>query len=87
MFYYINFYILIKILVKIIVSKFNYYNNLIIDRTTYHKKDLMMTDTFYNDNFKSNDNFKHLNNIILVLDRAYYSFDLINFYIHIILIM
>jgi hypothetical protein len=26
-----------------------------------------------------NDNLKHLNNIILVLDRAYYSFDLINF--------
>ena len=27
----------------------------------------------------SDDNLKHLNNIILVLDRAYYSFDLINF--------
>lgn len=26
-----------------------------------------------------NKNFKHLNNIVLVLDRAYYSFDLINF--------
>jgi hypothetical protein len=26
-----------------------------------------------------NDNLKHLNNVILVLDRAYYSFDLINF--------
>ena len=27
----------------------------------------------------SDDNLKHLNNIILVLDRAYYSFDFINF--------
>ena len=136
-----------------IVSKFNYDNELLINRTTYHKKDLMMSDTFYkslfykirnfyNDNFKTenynliavdgtynntnvnnikgkletslnmgffnvnecipiditfcnqenknkeilqlkkyiaNDNLKHLNNIILVLDRAYYSFDLINF--------
>ena len=138
---------------QFIVSKFNYDNNLSIDRTTYHKKDLMITDTFYkslfykirnlyNNNFKfndynligvdgtynntnvnnikgnletslnmgfyninecvpiditfcnqenknkeilqlkkyiSNNNLKHLNNIILVLDRAYYSFELINF--------
>jgi len=138
---------------QFIVSKFNYDNDLSINRTTYHKKDLIMTDTFYkslfykirnfyNDNFKnqnynliavdgtynntnvnnikseletslnmgffninecipiditfcnqenknkeilqlkkyiSNDNFKNLNNIILVLDRAYYSYDLINF--------
>ena len=130
-----------------IISKFNYDNNKLIDRTTYHKKDIMIPDTFYkslfykirdlyNDNFKSNDynliavdgtynntnvnnikgkletslnmgfyninecipiditfcnqenknkeilqlkkyisndNLKHLNNIILVLDRAYYS--------------
>ncbi len=134
-----------------IFSKFNYDNELSINITTYHKKDLMMSDTFYkslfykirnfyNDNFKtenynliavdgtynntnvnnikgkletslnmgffninecipiditfcnqenkeilqlkkyiSNDNLKHLNNIILVLDGAYYSFDLINF--------
>ena len=136
-----------------IISKFNYDNNKLIDRTTYHKKDIMIPDTFYkslfykirdlyNDNFKSNDynliavdgtynntnvnnikgkletslnmgfyninecipiditfcnqenknkeilqlkkyisndNLKHLNNIILVLDRAYYSFELINF--------
>jgi len=138
---------------QFIVSKFNYDNDLSIDRTTYHKKDLMINDTFYkslfykirnlyNDNFKfddynligvdgtynntnvnnikgnletslnmgfyninecvpiditfcnqenknkeilqlkkyiSNDNLKHLNNIILVLDRAYYSYELINF--------
>ena len=137
-----------------ITSLFNYNNNLSIDRTTYHKKDLIMSTTFYknlfykvahfyNDNFKIknqinlvavdgtynntnihnikgnletslnmgfyninecipiditfcnqenknkeilqlkkyiiNKNFKHLNNIVLVLDRAYYSFDLINF--------
>ena len=137
-----------------ITSLFNYNNNLSIDRTTYHKKDLIMSTTFYknlfykvahfyNDNFKiknqinlvavdgtynntninnikgnletslnmgfyninecisiditfcnqenknkeilqlkkyiMNTNFKHLNNIVLVLDRAYYSFDLINF--------
>ena len=138
---------------QFIVSKFNYDNDLLINRTTYHKKDLMMSDTYYkslfykirdlyNDNFKfndynlvavdgtynntnvdnikgkletslnmgfyninecipiditfcnqdnknkeilqlkkyiSNDNLKHLNNVILVLDRAYYSYELVNF--------
>jgi hypothetical protein len=136
-----------------IISNFNYESNFIINRTTYHKKDLLIKDDFYkslfykirdlyNLNFKNNnlnliavdgtynntninnikhkletslnmgyyninecipieitfcnqenknkeilqlkkfindDNFKNLNNVILVLDRAYYSYELINF--------
>lgn len=139
---------------QFIISKLNYDNNSFIDRTTYHKKDLIMPDTFYKNlfykvrdlydkNFKpnddynliavdgtynntnvnnvkgkletclnmgyyninecipiditfcnqenknkeilqlkkyiDNDNFKNLNNIVLVLDRAYFSYELFNF--------
>ena len=32
---------------QFIVSKFNYDDNLSIDRIIYHKKDLMMSETFY----------------------------------------
>lgn len=34
-----------------ITSLFNYNNNLSIDRTTYHKKDLIMSTTFYKNLF------------------------------------
>ena len=139
---------------QFIISKLNHDNNSFIDRTTYHKKDLIMPDTFYknlfykirdlyNENFKldngynliavdgtynntnvnnvkgkletclnmgyyninecipiditfcnqenknkeilqlkkyiNSDNFKNLNNIVLVLDRAYFSYELFNF--------
>jgi len=136
-----------------IISNFNYESNSLIDRTTYHKKDLLVKDDIYKslfykvrdlyylnfktDNFNliavdgtynntnvnnikhkletslnmgyyninecipiditfcnqenknkeilqlkkyiTDDNFKNMNNIILVLDRAYYSYGLINF--------
>ena len=136
-----------------IISNFNYESNTLIDRTTYHKKDILIKDDIYKSlfykvrnlyylNFKTdnfnliavdgtynntnvdnikhkletclnmgyyninecipiditfcnqenknkeilqlkkyikNDNFNDVNNIILVLDRAYYSYELINF--------
>lgn len=134
-----------------VVSFINYYNDYTIDRTTYHKKDLIMCHTFYkslfykirdlyNIKFKSNDynlvavdgtynntnvnnvkskletslnmgyyninecipiditfcnqenkeilqlkkyilddKLKYLNNVVLVLDRAYFSYELFDF--------
>ena len=59
-----------------IVSKFNYDNELLINRTTYHKKELMMSDTFYKSLFYKirnfyNDNFKTENYNLIAVDGTY----------------
>lgn len=61
---------------QFIVSKFNYDNDTSIDRTTYHKKDLMMTDIFYKSLFYKirnlyNDNFKFENYNLIAVDGTY----------------
>ena len=61
---------------QLIVSKFNYENDLSIDRTTYHKKDLMMPDTFYKSLFYMirdlyNNNFKFNDYNLIAVDGTY----------------